>query len=281
MAKILRQEGQPDCYEPGIIYDLGAFDGASRTPFYVGETSNGPQRLAEHRRAGRRIGDDPTSTIVYQTIKALDDAGIEWDMRVLAEYGPEGPTDLEDEWIMNHLVSGYKLANMKKGNANWMTERMTAAADMRVRNITSYRRYRAIITQEDLDKKHEKWLREQEYKKCVLGDGKKWGMTNSGNLYLKRIIQELDIEQTEKMAEWREKQKLKEQRQLEADARWAADVPAREARLRAETERLQAREELERQRKIDQLYDQRKANTVPKEHHSNLLKTGLFEEVKK
>jgi len=187
MAKIISDIGEDIKYAPGVIYDLGAIDNGTRIPFYVGETSNAEQRLTEHRRAGRRIGADPDSTIVYQTINGLDNAGIEWTMEILARYGTEGPTDLEDEWIMNHLVAGIKLANMKKGNANWMTERQTAAADMRSRNITSYRQYRKVITQEDLDKKHAEWLREQE-------------LVDLREQNRKRMMAEVAAEQAKKMA---------------------------------------------------------------------------------
>ena len=262
MAKIISGIGEDIKYAPGVIYDLGAIDNGNRIPFYVGETSNAEQRLTEHQRAGRAA--DQHSTVVYQTIKELDNAGIEWTMEVLAEYGSEGPTDLEDEWIMNHLVAGIKLANMKKGNANWMTESQTAAADMRNRNITSYRQYRKVITQEDLDKKHAEWLREQE-------------LVDLREQNRKRMMAEVAAEQAKKMDEWRAKQKAKEQKQLEAEAKWIADAPARANRLWAEAERLKEKEkELARQKEIDKNYQQRKAAAWSKEHHANLLKTGLF-----
>jgi len=266
MAKIISGIGEDIKYAPGVIYDLGAIDNGTRIPFYVGETSNAEQRLTEHQRAGRAA--DQHSTVVYQTIKELDNAGIEWTMEVLAEYGSEGPTDLEDEWIMNHLVAGIKLANMKKGNANWMTERQTAASDMRSRNITSYRQYRKVITQEDLDKKHAEWLREQE-------------LVDLREQNRKRMMAEVAAEQAKKMDEWRAKQEAKEQKRLEAEARWIADAPYREARLREETEQLIQREQISRDRKIEYMYAQRKAAAGSVEHHANLLKTGLFEETKK
>jgi hypothetical protein len=279
MAKIISGIGEDIKYSPGVIYDLGAIDNGTRIPFYVGETSNAEQRLAEHQRSGRAA--DQHSTVVYQTIKELDNAGIEWTMEILAEYGSEGPTDLEDEWIMNHLVAGIKLANMKKGNANWMTERQTAAADMRTRNITSYRQYRKVITQEDLDKKHAEWLREQ-------------AAANEYEQTRKKIMADIAAAQLETIARKKKEDELKEQRRLAAEARWAADAPAREARLKKQAEILEEREKNDQRRREIELMEiralneknkinkqSRKAAAWEKEYHANLLKTGLFEEVKK
>jgi len=266
MAKIISGIGEDIKYAPGVIYDLGALGNGIRVPFYVGETSNADKRLAEHRRAGRDANDD--STKVYQTIKDLDNAGIEWDMKVLAEYGEEGPTDLEDEWIMNHLYAKIKLRNMKKGNANWEAERVAAAADMRKRKITSYRQYKKIITQEELDKKHAEWIREQE-------------ILDLREQNCKKMMAEVAAAQAVKIAKMEEEKKLKEQKRLEAQARWIADAPYREARLREETEQLIQREQMSRDRKIEYMYAQRKAAAGSVEHHANLFKSGLFEEAKK
>ena len=169
MAKIIRHNGEFAHYEPGIIYDLGIIDSTTNTriPFYVGETSDPAGRLEAHKRAGKNA--DEESTLVYQTIRALNDAGIEWTMETLVEFGKEGPTDLEDEWIMEHLYDGYKLKNMKKGNANWMANREACKDDMRHRGIRSFRKYKEVISLEEKEaeaqRKHSEWMRKEEEKK--------------------------------------------------------------------------------------------------------------------
>ena len=229
-------------YEPGIIYDLGIMVNGTRIPFYVGETSNAEQRLKEHQRAGKNADDD--STLVYQTINAFDQAGIEWTMKELDKYGEEGPTDLEDEWIMRHLYDGYKLTNMKKGNKNWMAEREAAAGDMRNRKIRSYKKYKEILTQEDADRKHAKWLAEEEERK--------WKRKQLDNEEERKRVAELVAQQQAEKIRQREIEKVKEaERIARAQAAWEADRPAREARIKAETERLQA-EELRKQQQAEE-----------------------------
>ena len=163
MAKIIYDSaGNFSHYEPGVIYHLVVDINGTDTPFYVGETHNPEQRLRDHILAGKNA--DETSTLVYRTIHDFDQANIPWTMKIVAEYGQEGPTDLEDEWIMSHLVDGHALTNMKKGNAQWLEERQQAAGDMRIRGIRSYRRYREILTQEEANRRHAEWLAESNKK---------------------------------------------------------------------------------------------------------------------
>lgn len=240
MAKKVYHNGEFAHYEEGVIYDLGFIDPRNnqRHIFYVGESHNPAQRLIDHKRAGKNATEE--STLVYQAIKKLDDAGIKWNMYVLEEYGQEGPTDLEDEWIMRRLYSGWKLKNMKKGNANWMAEREAAAADMRVREISSYRKYKEILSQEEkqaeADRKHAEWMR------------KEAEQTEKEKAQARAAIVRQELE--EQMRKDREAalvtQSVHEQRvakiKADAAARWEADRPAREARLRAEAEAKQAKE---------------------------------------
>jgi hypothetical protein len=65
------------------------------------------------------------------------------------EYGSEGPEALEDEHMMAILVDGYPLTNEKKGNANWMTERLAVAEDMRERGIRSFKEYKTTLAEEE------------------------------------------------------------------------------------------------------------------------------------
>lgn len=241
MAKKLKnQTGSLGKYAPGIIYDLGAIDPTTglRTPFYVGETANPEQRLRDHQAAGRTA--DSESTVVYQTINELNKIGIAWTMETLAHYGEEGPTDLEDEWIMNHLYAGYKLSNMKKGNANWLNEREQAAADMRHRGVRSYRQYRKIIEKEQLEQRHQRWLEEERLRRIETGFQEE---------IRRQILADQERAQKEVIRQRRLRQEEEKQRQQRQAEAWEAQRPERERRLRETTERLQ-REELERQQRL-------------------------------
>ena len=144
-------------FEPGVIYELQVQVDGSWHPFYVGETTNPEQRLNQHRWAAEHATED--STLVYRTIRyQLEPAGCEWRMMTVHEYGAEGPEDAEDEHIMMLLRQNQILTNEKKGNANWMAERQAQAADMRQRGITSYKKYKEIVTQEAANARHAAWL---------------------------------------------------------------------------------------------------------------------------
>jgi len=279
MAKIIRHNGQFAHYAPGVIYDIGITDPTTntRTPFYVGETSDPEERLKAHARAGKNADDE--STLVYQTIKALDDAGVAWTMETLAEFGEEGPTDLEDEWIMKHLYDGYKLKNMKKGNANWMAEREACRDDMRQRSISSFRKYKEVLSieekQAEADRKHAEWMRQEEEKtnawlreaarQAQYAEQKRLNdihaaevkrLTAEAYAELERQKQErlekariqreeLEAEMAKNRAEQIriDEENKKRQTQLRAEqlAKLEADRPAREARMKAEAEaKLQA-----------------------------------------
>lgn len=250
MAKIIRHNGEFAHYAPGIIYDIGIIDPATkdRIPFYVGETSDPEERLKAHKRAGKNADDE--STLVYQTIRALDDAGVEWTMETLAEFDKEGPTDLEDEWIMKHLYSGYRLKNMKKGNANWMAEREACAADMRKRSISSFRKYKETLSIEEKEaeaaRKHAEWMRQETER------------TERERLQAKgeEIRRQIEIEMAARRAEQVRKDLENSQRvakiKAELEAKLEADRPAREARMKAEAEE-RAAADIEKQRQYESL----------------------------
>lgn len=226
MAKIIYDiHGNATGYEPGVIYDLGFIVDGKRTPFYVGETSNPEQRLKDHKRAGKNATNE--STLVYQTINAFNKAGIEWTMEILAEFGSEGPTDLEDEWIMHHLYKGYKLCNMKKGNANWLSERENVASDMRRRGISSFRKYREVLSAEakqaEADRKHARWMKEeaeaQAHNKIVQLKAEK----------AKRALEEAERAQAEVIRQKEIARQRKEAAKAAADAKWKQIVlPAKQ-----------------------------------------------------
>jgi hypothetical protein len=117
-------------------------------PFYVGETTDPERRFAEHQYGARTA--DSTSEAKYQFIaNALTPHSISWTLVPVIEYGAEGPEALEDEHMMAILVDGYPLTNEKKGNANWMTERLAVAEDMRERGIRSFKEYKTILAEEE------------------------------------------------------------------------------------------------------------------------------------
>jgi hypothetical protein len=152
-----------DHFEPGIIYELQVCVDDVWHAFYVGETTDSDRRLSEHRASARNASE--SSTLVYRTInQQFEPAGCAWRMMPVHEYGAEGPTDAEDEHIMMLLRQGIILTNEKKGNANWMRERVAQAQDMRSRNITSYKEYKRI-TQQELNNRHKEWIDGQDKNK--------------------------------------------------------------------------------------------------------------------
>lgn len=173
MAKAIKDAaGNITGYEPGIIYDLGFYDPETniRYPFYVGETTNKVQRYKTHIREG--VSPAPDAEDKYHFIKQLNDRNLKWDIQDLAAYGNEGPADLEDEWVMKYLFDGITLTNMVRGSDRWiknMEDREKVSADMKRRGISSYRKYKEILTDEERERqrqeKHAEWLRQEEAKK--------------------------------------------------------------------------------------------------------------------
>jgi len=284
MAKIIRHNGEFSHYEPGIIYDIGVIDPQTNTriPFYVGETCDPEGRLLAHKRAGRNA--DDSSTLVYQYIKLLDENNLIWTMETLAKFEQEGPTDLEDEWIMRYLYDGCQLKNMKKGNANWMAEREAAASDMRKRGINSFRKYKEVLSveekQAEADRKHAEWLQYQAEQVAqqaaqakvaqarqaievqqAADRAKVRKMTDEAYAALERQKQqrqdqarirreEIEAAMAEQRTEQIRKDEIRNKQQADLisarEAQYEADKPAREARLKANAE-AQAILEIERQ----------------------------------
>ena len=145
--KIFDENNKLIGFEPGVIYELRFTHSGVDIPFYVGETTDPERRLAEHIYGAKNA--DSTSETKYQFIaNALDAHAIPWTLVPVAEYGSEGPEALEDEHMMVLLVDGFELTNEKKGNANWMKERLAVAEDMRERGIRSYREYKRTLEEE-------------------------------------------------------------------------------------------------------------------------------------
>lgn len=129
-------------YEPGVIYRLYFIEGTERIPFYVGESIQPDVRLAQHKRGGE-LNADSEDRNVYAAIQQMNDAGVTWDMEIVEHYGEDGPSDLEDVWVLKTLYDQFTLTNMKRGNQQWL-ERMEAdAQEMRKLGISSPREYRA------------------------------------------------------------------------------------------------------------------------------------------
>ena len=306
MAKIIRNtNGEFAHYHSGVIYDIGYIDITTNTriPFYVGETSNFEQRLKDHQRAGKNANE--TSTLVYQTIKEFNEAGIAWTMEPVAEFGEEGPTDLEDEWIMRHLYNGHKLTNMKKGNANWMAEREVAAADMRSRKINSYRKYREVISKEEQEAKaaakHAKWMAEEEERKeleriRIENERERERLAKQRSLQQlkeqqrleqlkeqqrlnrEKILEESAKAQAEKIRQQEILKERMEKAEAERAAKWEADRPAREARIKAENERLEEKQRLEEY--AEELRRQeRDKREIERRHQENIFKELLYKQM--
>jgi hypothetical protein len=146
-------------YLPGVIYQLQVCVDGNWEPFYVGETTNPGRRLREHQLSAQAATEH--STFVYRSIRyGFEPAGCEWRMITVHEYGTEGPEAAEDEHIMMLLRQGVVLTNEKKGNANWMTERVAQAQDMVRRKINNYQEYKKVITAEQLRERQLDWLAE-------------------------------------------------------------------------------------------------------------------------
>ncbi len=268
-------------YQPGYIYELRCKIEDAWHPFYVGETINKTTRLGQHQVSANNA--DDTSTLVYRFIHDYLDANkIEWDLFEVDQYGAEGPEALEDEHIMRLLVEGVSLKNTKKGNANWMSERMAVADDMRKREITSYKRYKEVLTYEEQQRKVDEAnaLRVAE------------ALAEQQALTKQEQIRQQHIEQMKVLAE-QARLKLEQEnaaklaREEAKRLAWEADAPARELRLKIETERLAAEEaEQQRQQELKQLAKQKRlaevdANIARHEERMKLVKQEQDELVRK
>jgi hypothetical protein len=151
--KIYNDSGEFTDFEPGVIYELRFTHSGVNIPFYVGETTDPERRLAEHIYGAKTATADSENK--YQFISnALAPHDIPWTLVPVIEYGAEGPEALEDEHLMALLVDGYPLTNEKKGNANWMNDRLIVAEDMRERGIRSFREYKIVVEKEESDGLH-------------------------------------------------------------------------------------------------------------------------------
>ena len=125
-------------WSSGVVYELRYSDATGWHTFYVGESYQPDVRRREHKNAA----DHTSSQLVYQTIAAFNDAGIEWDLFPVAQYGEEGPSDLEDQYVISALQRGCQLTNMKRGNANWLEQQQQLADDMACAGYTCVKSYR-------------------------------------------------------------------------------------------------------------------------------------------
>ena len=242
-------------YQPGVIYELRCNIDDVWHPFYVGETINKATRLGQHQVSAKHATEE--STLVYRFIHDyLIASGIEWDLFEIDQYGAEGPEALEDEHIMRLLVDNVALKNTKKGNANWMDERMRVADDMRSRKITSYRRYKEVLTYEEQERK----VNEANAQRVAEELAKQQALTKQEQ------IRQQHIEQMKVLAE-QAKIKLEQEnaarlaREEAQRLAWEADAPARALRLQQQAEELERREqerELLRAQKAKELEEQQR-----------------------
>lgn len=88
----------------------------SKTKWYIGRTENPARRIKEHRYGAKiyKEGDE----LKYQYANALDRAGIEWDMLIVMECGPD--TEFYEDYFVN-LFRDSPLQNMRAGESEpWM-----------------------------------------------------------------------------------------------------------------------------------------------------------------
>lgn len=96
------------------IYCL--YEIATGTKFYIGRTIDPARRLREHRIGSKNYkkGDEDK----YQYANALDSMGIEWNMEILMECGPD--TEFYEDFFVN-LYRHEPLQNMRAGDSEpWM-----------------------------------------------------------------------------------------------------------------------------------------------------------------
>ena len=256
-------------YQPGIIYELRCKIEDAWHPFYVGETISITQRIGQHRVSAKYA--DEESTLVYRFIHDyLDANNIEWDLFEVGQYDEQGPEALEDEHIMILLVEGVSLKNSKKGNANWMTERMAVADDMRKREITSYSLYKQVLTYEEQQRKVD------EANAIRVAEE----LAKQRTLTKQEQIRQQMIEQAREFAELARIKLAQDNaarmaREEEKRLAWEADAPARELRLKIEAERLIEEDRVREQRlaKVDANIAQHeeKQKVVKEQQHEQLL----------
>jgi len=256
-------------YQPGIIYELRCKIEDAWHPFYVGETISITQRIGQHRVSAKYA--DEESTLVYRFIHDyLDANNIEWDLFEVGQYDEQGPEALEDEHIMILLVEGVSLKNSKKGNANWMTERMAVADDMRKRSITSYSLYKQVLTYEEQQRK----VDEANAIRVAEELAKQQTLTKQEQIRQQMIEQAREFAELAriKLAQDNAARMAREEvKRME----WEADAPARELRLKIEAERLIEEDRVREQRlaKVDANIAQHeeKQKIVREQQHESLL----------
>jgi hypothetical protein len=254
MAKAIKDAGGNIIgYEPGIIYDLGFYDPETNTrnPFYVGETTNHKIRLDRHKQEGKNP--KPDAEDKYHFIKQLNDRDLKWDMKELGTYGNDGPADLEDEWVMKYLFDGITLTNMVRGSDRWiknMEDRDKVSADMKQRGISSYKKYKEILTEEEREiqrlAKHAEWMRKEEERT------EKEKIQARAEEVRRQIEIEMAARREEQVRIEKEKAERMDKLKAEATAKWEIDRPAREARMKAEAEE-RAAAAIEKQRQYESL----------------------------
>jgi len=256
-------------YQPGVIYELRCKINDAWHPFYVGETINKATRLGQHQVSANHANDE--STLVYRFIHDyLIANNIEWDLFEVGQYFEEGPEALEDEHIMILLVEGVALKNSKKGNANWMTERMAVADDMRKRSITSYSLYKQVLTYEEQQRK----VDEANAIRVAEELAKQQTLTKQEQIRQQHIEQMKELAELARIKLEKDNAARLAREELKQQA-WLADAPARELRLKIETERLQA-EELVREKRLAKVdaniaHHEEKQKIVREQQHEVLL----------
>lgn len=142
-----------------IDYIYALYEKESNLKFYVGRTIDPHRRLGEHRSAGKNY--QPGDEWVYEYIHTLGQAGLEWDMEILMECGPD--TEFFEDYFIN-LYRDQPLQNMKAGDTEpWMgrdyagpkefvTEKYRCIEQERIRKIKRQNREKRSSVSDDVSR---------------------------------------------------------------------------------------------------------------------------------
>jgi hypothetical protein len=99
-----------------IDYIYALYEVESKTKFYIGRTIDPHRRLNEHRLGSKHYKDGDEAKYLYAN--CLDALGIQWDMEILCECGPD-TEDYEDFYV--NKFRHEPLQNMRAGDSEpWM-----------------------------------------------------------------------------------------------------------------------------------------------------------------
>lgn len=128
------------------IYGFVYTDETGLHCFYIGRTGNMRQREQAHRRFVKNPNAQDAHLLKYEECRDLEARGITWSMVELAEVGiGEYEVDSERAMVIEMVLSGHKLANLKHGDITKPDAAVTELEDMiskGVRTTADVKKYR-------------------------------------------------------------------------------------------------------------------------------------------